>query len=291
MVARDAQQGAGQLAVDEPAVQILRDAEAVSRAAADSLAAALIDGYERRGRADWATTGGSAPIGIYKAFGEPPLRDSIPWQDIHTWWGDDRFVPRDHPLSNVLPFDQVLVRASALSGQSGVGLDGIDVDAHVDPGLWIPPANIHAMEMAPAIGQGRGPESVAAEYEAELRAAPLPLSESGVPAFDAILVGIGGDGHVFSVFPGSTAFASGAWVAGVPAPTHIEPHVARVSLHPEFLAAARLVLVVAHGSGKAEILRDVLGDARDTARWPIQHARRANAIWLLDEAAGANLRR
>jgi 6-phosphogluconolactonase/glucosamine-6-phosphate isomerase/deaminase len=96
---------------------------------------------------------------------------------------------------------------------------------------------------------------------------------------------------VFSVFPRSTAFDGDTWVAAVPAPSELQPRVARVSLHPAFLEAAELVLVVAHGSEKAAILESVLGDERDVARWPIQHARRSNAVWLLDAAAAANLRR
>ena len=112
-----------------------------------------------------------------------------------------------------------------------------------------------------------------------------------MPQLDVVLVGMGPDGHVLSVFPRSTVFSNGGWVAPVAAPESIEPRVARVSLSPAFLEAAGLVLVVALGEGKAETIGTVLGDARDPARWPIQHARRSNAVWLLDAEAGAKLRR
>ena len=62
------------------------------------------------------------------------------------------------------------------------------------------------------------------------RACPSPIP--GFPILDVVLVGLGGDGHVLSVFPGSPLFDSADWVSGVPAPKHIEPHVARVSLNP-----------------------------------------------------------
>ena len=75
----------------------------------------------------------------------------------------------------------------------------------------------------------------------------------------------------------------------MPAPTHIEPHVARVSLNPRVLAAARLPIVVVHGEGKAAILASVLGPERDERRWPAQLARREGAIWFLDRAAAAQL--
>jgi 6-phosphogluconolactonase len=277
---------------DEPQVEILANPDAVAVAAAKRIAAALTGAVGRRGRADWATTGGSTPLGIYRELARAPFRDDVPWRDVHVWWGDDRFVPRDHPLSNVLPLDQVLLRATAFAGLSGDGESGIDVEVRTEPGALIPAANVHAMPMTAAIARGEGPAWVAAAYEEELRAARLPEA-GGVPAFDVILAGIGADGHILSVFPGSHVFDETGvpLVAGIPAPEHIEPHVARVSLNPAFLATARLVLVVAFGAGKADLLADVLRATRDPSRWPSQHARRPNAVWLLDEAAAAKLPR
>ena len=276
---------------DEPEIQVLADPDAVAVVAAERIAAALVDAAQRRDRADWATTGGSTPVGIYRELARSPLRERVPWGDVHVWWGDDRFVPRDHPLSNVLPLDQVLLRAAALAGLAGDGEAAIDVEHGSEPGAPIPASNIHAMPMTAAIGAAKGTDWVAEAYDRELRAASLPES-GGIPVFDLVLSGIGGDGHILSVFPGSRVFEADdrPWVAGIPAPTHIEPKVARVSLHPGFLASARLVLVVAFGDGKAEILADVLGETRDPGRWPSQHARRANAVWLLDEASAVKLR-
>jgi len=250
----------------EPAVQVLADPVATARAAAEAIASALRAAVEQRGRADWATTGGSTPIGIYRALTEAPLRDDVPWEAVHTWWGDDRFVPRDDPLSNVLPFDEVLV-----------------------PGQRSALEQAHPMRMGAAIARGAGTDWVAAEYEAELRAADLPTAGSGFPILDVVLVGMGGDGHVLSVFPGSELLAAAAWVVPVPAPAHIEPHVPRVSLNPGILAAARLPMVVAHGGSKAAILASVLGPERDIRRWPAQLARIGGASWFLDRAAAADI--
>ena len=275
----------------EPEVRVLDDPEATSRAAAEALADALREAVERRGRADWATTGGSTPVGIYRALAVPPLREAVPWFAVHAWWGDDRFVPRDHPLSNVLPLDQVLVSAAARAGLSGTGADAVEVELGIEPGVSMRVENIHAPAMTAAIADGAGVERVATEYEAELRAAGLPIADSGFPVFDVMLVGIGEDGHVLSVFPGSPLFEAKAWASPVPAPTHIEPHVARMSLHPRVLEAARSVIVVAHGAGKAEMLASVLGPEHDERRWPAQLARRAGATWFLDRAAAASLPR
>jgi 6-phosphogluconolactonase len=276
----------------EPVIEILADPEAVSRAAAERIAAALRDAVDERGRADWTTTGGSTPVGIYRQLAIPPLVEVVPWDRVHVWWGDDRVVPRDHPLSNVLPFDQVLLVASARAGLSGWGGDAVLVDAGRIPAPAILPENVHPIPMDLAIRVGTSPEAgaaaAAAAYAAELRRAELPLTD-GVPAFDVVLLGVGPDGHLFSVFPGSALFDSDAWVGAVPAPEHVEPHVERVSLHPAIVEAARLPLVVIHGAAKAEVVAAVLGPERDVRRWPAQLARRPGGLWLLDRAAAARL--
>lgn len=274
---------------DEPQVLVLPDAEATSRAAAVAIAGALREAVEQHGQAHWATTGGSTPVGIYQALATDPLRREVPWANVHVWWGDDRFVPRDHPLSNVMPLDQVLLSAAARAGLSGTGADAAEVEVGIEPGVYIPVEMIHAPAMAKAIGNAAGTDWVAQEYERELRADGPPVTDSGFPAFDVMLLGIGPDGHVLSVFPGSPLLDSEAWVAAVPAPTHVEPHIARVSLNPRVLDAARLTVVVVHGEGKAEILASVLGPERDVSKWPAQIARRGGAQWFLDRAAAAGL--
>ena len=250
----------------EPEIRIFGDAAATSWAAAEAIALALGEGVAARGRADWATTGGSTPVGIYRALVGAPLRDLVPWEQVHVWWGDDRFVPRDDPLSNVLAFESELL-----------------------PHLPLRHEHIHVPRMREAIAAGLGPEAVAASYGLALRGAGLPETDDGFPILDVVLVGIGGDGHVLSVFPGSPLFDSPTWVSAVPAPTHIEPHVERVSLHPRMLQASRLPIVVAHGAGKAAILGRVFGPERDVRRWPAQVARSPGALWLLDREAAADL--
>jgi 6-phosphogluconolactonase len=273
----------------EPRLEVLGDPEATSRAAAEAIVDALRDAVEARGRADWATTGGSTPVGIYRELSVAPLRDDVPWHAVNVWWGDDRFVPRDHPLSNVLPFDQVLLSAAARAGLSGTGEYAVDVDLGTEPGVPLPAANVHAPRNGDAIALSAGPEWVAQEYADRLRDAGLPLSDDGFPILDIVLVGVGPDGHVLSVFPGSALFDAQAWVSAVPAPSHIEPHVPRVSMHPRILELARTPIVVIHGAAKAEMLATVLGDERDVRRWPAQLARREGALWFVDRAAAASL--
>jgi 6-phosphogluconolactonase len=251
--------------VTGPEIVIVADADAAAGIAADRIATILTETVSLRGRADWATTGGSTPVAIYRHLAAETLRVAVPWSDVHVWWGDDRFVPRDHPLSNVMPLDDVLL-----------------LGGHVP----LPVANLHPFPTEVAIGEGRDPAWCAAALADELREAALDV-EDGWPVLDLILLGVGTDGHILSVFPGSSAFDATELALAIPAPTHIEPHVARVTLNPALVTVARNVLVVALGSAKAGVLAEVLGPDRDVRRLPAQLAARAGATWILDEAAAA----
>jgi 6-phosphogluconolactonase len=264
-----------------PEVIVVPDAGAAATSAAQAIADALRTGVADRGRADWATTGGSTPVAIYQAMLEPLLRDAIPWESTHTWWGDDRFVPGDHPLSNVRPFDDILLEAGSW--------ESVHSDDHRDR-VRIPIANIHPFRTGEALGVGQEAATCAAELAAELREAGLPEAD-GWPVFDLVLLGLGSDGHILSVFPGSAAFESTRWALAIPAPTHIEPHVERVTLNPAVVRVARRVLVVAHGASKADVIGRIFGPDGDPRALPAKLALREGSTWILDEAAAALLRR
>lgn len=272
----------------EPDILVLPGPEDVSLAAAEWIATTLGQAVAGRGRADFATTGGSTPIGIYRHLAADPLRRRVPWTDVHVWWGDDRFVPRDHQLSNVLPADTILFAAAEYSGQSGNRTQGTDVEAGIEPGVPVPAGNIHPFPCSETIGRGGTPADCARTYAEALAASPMPVVD-GLPRFDLILVGVGPDGHVMSVFPGSRAFDCDALAFGIPAPTHVEPHVERVTLSPALLGVASRVLVVAYGATKAGIIGRAFGEARDPRSIPAQLTRRVGATWILDAAAAAQV--
>lgn len=268
--------------MSEPEIVVVRDAEAGATRAAEVIATTLSDAAgERDGRADWATTGGSTAPAIYRALLAPELRDRIPWGGVHTWWGDDRFVPSDHPMSNVRPFENILMEAG--------DWESVHSD---DPRsrIRVPAANVHPFRTGEAIGVGEDADDCARDLAAELREAGLPESD-GWPVFDLVQLGIGPDGHILSVFPGSAAFDARAWALAVPAPTHVEPHVPRVTLNPEVVRVARHVLVAAFGAAKREVIARVFGTEVDPRALPAQLARRDGATWILDEDAAANLPR
>ena len=252
----------------EPGVIVVATPGDVAQIAADLIAAAVSAAVERRGRADFCTTGGSTPIPIYKLLGQAPLVDVVPWQHVHFWWGDDRFVPRGHPDSNVTALDDVL-----LGGGGSVG------------GAPLPSSNIHPFPVDRALAELHDNAWCAARYAEEM-CAGVPVVDGNWPGFDLILVGVGDDGHVLSVFPDSPALESTAWTMGVPAPTHVGPHLPRMTVNPRLLEAAP-VLVVTSGGGKAEAVSHVFGKTRDHRRWPVQRSRRTGAIWILDEVAAA----
>jgi 6-phosphogluconolactonase len=254
----------------EPELVVAASPDEAAHEAAQRIAAALIAAIERRGRADFCTTGGNTPIPIYRLLAQAPLVDTIPWQQVHVWWGDDRFVPRGHPESNVTALDDVLLGGGGSSG-----------------GAPLPSSNIHPFPVDRALAEFHDTHWCAARY-AEQLCAQVPLVDGNWPRFDLILVGVGNDGHVLSCFPESPELTSMAWTMGVPAPSHVEPHLPRVTVNPRLLEAAPVV-VVTWGDSKAEALGHVFGETRDDRRWPVQRTRRTGAIWIVDEAAAAQI--
>jgi 6-phosphogluconolactonase len=278
----------------EPELVVTATPEAAAREGAEHIAAVLIAAVERRGRADFCTTGGTTPIPIYRLLAASPLCDSIPWPQVHFWWGDDRFVPRGHPESNVTALDDVLLNGGGVAPGGGAAGGGAAVGAAVGTavgaavaGAPLPSANIHPFPTDLALAAFRDNHWCAARYAEEM-AAHLPLTDGNWPGFDLILVGVGDDGHVLSCFPDSPALDSVAWTMGVPAPTHIGPHLPRMTINPRLLEAAP-VLVVTCGANKAEAVGHVFGDTRDDRRWPVQRTRRTGAAWIVDKAAAAQI--
>ena len=261
-----------------PALRVFPTADDVSTAAALLIADGLAAAIAARGVAHWSTTGGSAAAGMYRALLAPDVRSRVDWSKVRVWWGDDRFAPAGDPLSNVTDFLDI-----ALSGDGGLA------------GLPIDRTHVYPIPVGDMLARGLGPAEAASAYAERLQElGPWSAGQTGdaTPAFDVFVVGVGPDGHLLSVFKGSAVWDAAALVTSVPAPTHIEPHVPRVTMHPRVLAAARAVLVVAAGASKAERIGEAWTAPDASARdLPVRAAIVPNATWLLDEAAAANLPR
>lgn len=222
-----------------------------------------------RGVAQLALTGGSSAAALYRALLAPVRCSAVDWSLVEAWWGDDRLVGRSDPQSNVL------VAQPILEPEHGLGLD---------------PRRVHPFPIDDAADGGHGAAWVAETYAARLQER-LPADGAGDPIFDLVLLGMGADGHILSVFPGSAALEPGTpIVMAVPAPTHIEPHLARVTINPRLVTAARTVLVMCNGAAKADRLAEVLEGPVDPGRLPAQVACGANATWIVDRAAASGLR-
>jgi 6-phosphogluconolactonase len=254
--------------MSSPTVRVLDDAQGVAEAAADRVIEAATAAVAARGVFHLCTTGGSTPAALYRALREPSRASRMPWAQTQIWFGDDRFVPRADALSNVAPLDAQLLSASADGAPSPLS-----------------PSAVHPWPTTAA----DAPIAVNA-YLAELRDAGVPHTPRGFPIFDLVLIGIGGDGHCLSVFPGSTLALEGAPVAaGVPAPTHIEPHVPRLSFSLGIVTSALEVLALAPGAGKAEALARIFSGATAVVDAPAKAALIPTATWLLDTASAAKL--
>jgi 6-phosphogluconolactonase len=269
-------------------VVVVDDAQAVARESSRLTVEALGQALADRGVAHIALTGGSSAIPYFEELRGAQYRSAIDWSRVHLWWGDERFVPIDHPQSNAGLAYSLLLAVSEKAGLSGDGGQYDDVAAGDVAGLLIDAENVHPVEVDETLSDDEPVDLAAQLYLREL-SRYVPLAKGGVPVFDVILAGIGPDGHTLSLFPGSPGLANDApIVLGVPAPEHVEPHIARVTLAARVLPAARMVLMMSSGSEKAEILGKVLGDDRDVARWPAQAALLPNATWVLDRAAAPN---
>lgn len=245
------------------------DAATVAEASADRLVAILGGAIEVRGVAHLALTGGSSAGALYQAMLAPGPREALDWSKVEAWWGDDRYVGRAEPLSNVREAD-----ASILAAGTGLGFD---------------PLRVHPFPIDEAAELGTDAAWVATTYEARLRER-VPVGPDGEPLLDLVLLGIGDDGHILSVFPDSPALEAGSpLVMAIPAPTHIEPQVPRVTLNPRLVTAARAVLVMCPGASKAERVAEILEGPVDPRRLPAQLTLGSNATWIVDRAAAARL--
>jgi 6-phosphogluconolactonase len=276
----------------EPRLVIAPDDEAVAIDAADYVVRSLQAALAARSTVHLGLTGGSTAIALYRLLARRPRREAVDWSRIHLWWGDERLVPPDHPQSNAGLVEAALLCSTGAAG-SGDGLAGTDVESEGRPGVTVPPDQIHPIPVAQSLASTTdvlAAANLAADaYAGELRDL-VPASPDGWPIFDLLLLGIGPDGHILSCFPGSPALAEGAPVAlGIPAPTHVEPHLARVTLNPRVVPVARDVAVMAHGEAKADTLAHVMVDPRDATVYPAVYARRAGATWFLDEACAADM--
>jgi 6-phosphogluconolactonase len=231
------------------------DIEALSRAALEEILVNLHEAVNLRGRFAIALSGGHTPEKMYALWAQnEKYRTETPWDRVHMFWGDERFVSADDPLSNYR-----MTREALLS--------------HVPN----PAANVHPVPTNLAT-----PQAAAAAYDAELR----KFFPTGTPAFDVTLLGIGPEGHTASLFPGSPALdEKKKWVEAV---TVLATPPNRLTFTLPVLNHSRNTYFLAAGEGKKAIL-DALRAESDPARSQYPAARiqplDGRVVWFLDEPA------
>jgi gluconokinase/6-phosphogluconolactonase len=236
---------------DRRRLERVADKAALAAAAAEHLVAQI---DANPGRVAICLTGGSSPKQLYELLATAPYRSRIPWDRVHWFIGDERFVAPGVALHNMTMARNAFLDACA------------------------PPANIH-----PIPTDGADPDASARRYENELQAFyGADRLDPIRPLFDLVLMGIGPDGHTASLFPGFPAVeVRDRWVVGVDH-ANVAPFVPRVSLTLPALGSCRKMLFEVAGEDKRAILTRVLsGENLPANRARSEH----QTVFLIDAAA------
>jgi 6-phosphogluconolactonase len=234
---------------------ILPDAAALAASAADRFLALVRAAITARGVANVVLAGGSTPKAMNVLLAASPRRESIDWQAVRFFFGDERCVPPDHPDSNYRMTQETLFAPLAIAGTQIFRMHGEDE-----------------------------PHAAAAAYDA------LLVREFGnLPIFDAVFLGMGPDGHTASLFPGTLATIDDRQRVVANFVPKLEAF--RLTLTPHVLAAARHITITVGGAEKAKALAHVLGDSLHPDRYPVQLmiAAGPRLTWLVDAPAAAAL--
>jgi 6-phosphogluconolactonase len=236
---------------DHRQVIAVSDPAALAQAAAERVMARIA---ANKARTAICLTGGSSPKQFYQLLATDTYRSRIPWDRVHWFIGDERFVGPDDPLNNMGTARRIFLDRLA------------------------PAANIH-----PIPTDTSDPDKAARRYESELQSCyGANVLDPARPLFDVVLMGVGPDGHTASLFPDYPAIEeTERWVVGVPK-AHVAPFVPRVTLTLPALNSCREMLFEVAGAEKRAILTRVL----DGENLPANRAQSmGETIWLVDRAA------
>jgi 6-phosphogluconolactonase len=238
--------------IDTPSAddRVFNDAEALARSAAEWICTLAL-ASERPFAI--CCSGGSTPKRLYEVLAEPAIASRFPWRRVHWFWGDERFVPHDHPDSNYrMIYDALFSRVA------------------------MPNGNVHAIPTTRL-----SPEQAAASYETTLKdlyGADIIVSTR--PLFDVTLLGIGEDGHTASLFPDQPALEENdRWaLAVIDAKSQT-----RITLTYPVLDSSRDVAFLAAGERKRTIVARVQSGERTLPATRICPSGRLH--WFTDRAA------
>ncbi len=182
-----------------PQLVVHRDKELMAEAAAARLITKIVDAQASRGSASVVLTGGRNGNGLLAALATSPARDAIDWTRLDLWWGDERFLPEGDPDRNVTQAKEAL-------------LDAVPLD----------PTRVHAMPASDG-PYGSDVDAAAEAYAAELAKSAGPENHGPVPTFDVLMLGVGPDTHVASLFPNCRRYGKRTarwWASTAPRSPH-----------------------------------------------------------------------
>jgi 6-phosphogluconolactonase len=208
-------------------------------------------------------TGGGIGGATLRELADSPARFAIEWSRLSIWWGDERFLPAGHPDRNETQAREAL-------------LDHVDID----------PERVHPMPASDG-PLGDDLDAAAEHYATELAAAARPEDHGGSPSFDVLLLGLGPEGHIASLFPEAPAMYDERAV--VPVRGCPKPPPTRLSLSLATINRAREAWIIAAGEEKAGAARLALAGAGPTAIPAAGVKGRVATRWLLDRAAASRL--
>ncbi|MFI6243637.1 6-phosphogluconolactonase [Micromonospora sp. NPDC050795] len=248
--------------MSEASVAVHADADLLAQAVAARLLVKLLDAQADRGEASVVLTGGRVAAAVYRAVATLPARDAVDWSRVDVWWGDERFLPAGDPDRN-----ETQARAALL-----------DV-------VPLNPARVHPMPASDGPA-GNDPEAAAAAYAQELDRAAGP-GHATVPHFDVLMLGVGEDGHVASVFPEHPVGYETRPVSAVRGSP--KPPPTRTTLTLPAINTAEEVWLVAAGADKARAVGMALAGA-GPVQLPAAGVHGVNRTrWLLDRTAAADV--
>ncbi|MFI6822484.1 6-phosphogluconolactonase [Micromonospora sp. NPDC050187] len=249
--------------MSEASVAVHADADLLAQAVAARLVVRLLDAQADRGQASVVLTGGRIAAAVYRAVVALPARDAVDWSRVDVWWGDERFLPAGDPERNETQARTAL-------------LDQLPLD----------PARIHPMPASDG-PVGADPEAAAARYAEELAASARP-GHATLPHFDVLLLGVGEDGHVASVFPEHPVHYESRPVSAVRGSP--KPPPVRTTLTLPAINTAEEVWLIASGADKAAPVHMALDGAGPVQLPAAGVAGVSRTLWLLDRAAAADVR-
>jgi 6-phosphogluconolactonase len=242
--------------MDAP-IRVFPTPEDLADGAAQAIVDAAREAVAARGRFTMALSGGDTPRATYSRLAAAPHADAMPWARTFVFFGDERCVPPDDLASNYRMAMETMLAKVPVPREQIFRIRG-EIDC----------------------------EEAAAEYARRLTEV-FGTRRGGLPRFDLVLLGMGVDGHVASLFPGSPVLKEVfRTVAAVHAAQAIIPE--RLTLTFPVLNAASLILFLVSGGEKAKALKAVLGDAAMLPAGMVQPDS-GRLVWLLDRAAAALL--